>query len=489
MRRVFVGLAVATAVAAPAQAEVAWYALQADGAHIGYATHEVAARADGREIVTESVTDLAGAAGFLVRVTDRTTRRENRAGRTVSIVSEARIGRDRTRTSARIEPGAAHVVRQTPRDRRAFTVVLPAGVRFDGGEGLLADWDPAANPKLVFDDFDLETLAVDRVTIEPAPPLPSDPPGGMAALRKRYEGAELRGVVRLSLDAKREVVAVTQPLFSATLTSRLSDRATALAEHPPYATLRGVITKSPYRIAGPLAHGQIRYAFEFRDGLAFLPPTTPEQRVTRVAEGVTLDICEACGPGMSADPDALAAARKPTAWLQSDHPRLRRIAGPIARLHVSDARKMELLVEAARPHITKVEFAGHYSALETLDRRAGDCTEAAVLLAALGRAAGIPTKVANGLVYARAYYHGVSNAFMPHSWTLAYVDGRWRSYDLALDSFDSTHIALTVGDGDARSLTAAGRLAGLLVWNGMTAVRTPGEPEPTRAGQARSARP
>ena len=95
-----------------------------------------------------------------------------------------------------------------------------------------------------------------------------------------------------------------------------------------------------------------------------------------------------------------------------------------------------------------------------------------MLLAALGRAAGIPTKVVNGLVYSRAYYHKISNAFMPHSWTLAYVDGRWQSFDLALEAFDSSHIALTVGDGDARSMAAASQIAGLLEWNNVTEVRS-----------------
>ena len=131
-----------------------------------------------------------------------------------------------------------------------------------------------------------------------------------------------------------------------------------------------------------------------------------------------------------------------------------------------------LLRRKARPYIRKVDFNGHYSALETMDRRAGDCTEAAVLLAAFGRAAGIPTRVVNGLVYSRASYHGVSNAFMPHSWTLAYVDGKWKSFDLALDAFDDTHIALTIGDGDERSIVAASQLGGLLRWDSMAEVRT-----------------
>jgi len=89
----------------------------------------------------------------------------------------------------------------------------------------------------------------------------------------------------------------------------------------------------------------------------------------------------------------------------------------------------------------------------------------------LGRAAGIPMRVASGLTYSRESYHGVSNAFMPHSWTLAYVDGRWRSFDLALNEFDSTHIALTIGDGDPRSVAAAGQLASLLVLDSLAEVR------------------
>jgi hypothetical protein len=119
----------------------------------------------------------------------------------------------------------------------------------------------------------------------------------------------------------------------------------------------------------------------------------------------------------------------------------------------------------------RIEFAGHYTALDTIVRRAGDCTEAAVLLAALGRAVRIPTRVVSGLVYSRDDYHGLGNVFVPHSWVLAYVDGEWRSFDAALDHFDSTHIALIIGDGDARSIEAANQLAGLLEWQGMTEVR------------------
>ena len=65
----------------------------------------------------------------------------------------------------------------------------------------------------------------------------------------------------------------------------------------------------------------------------------------------------------------------------------------------------------------------------------------------------------------------MSNAFIPHSWTLAYVDGAWRSFDLSLREFDSAHIALTIGDGDPRSIAAAGQLASLLRLDTMAEIR------------------
>ena len=94
-----------------------------------------------------------------------------------------------------------------------------------------------------------------------------------------------------------------------------------------------------------------------------------------------------------------------------------------------------------------------------------------MLLAALGRAAGIPTRVVSGLAYSRVQILGAANSFMPHSLGRRLCGRRWKSFDLALEQFDSSHIALTIGDGDARSIMAASQLASLLDWEAMAEVR------------------
>ncbi len=475
----------ATAAAAAEMSNVTWYSIAAqNGAMIGNASHQSMADGAGRLTIDTQDIDVGdevpdGRSAFnemrvrSMHMSWRTVRKEDAAGRTLTISVRSTTGRDWVRSDARIEDGTAAIIRQTPSETRTVAVPLPADTRFDGGEELLRGWNPAVQPRLEFESFNIDAMAVERVVIEAAPGLPGDPANSVAALRRTYQGDTLLSAVRLLLDRDGRIAEVVQPMFGTEVAIRMTDRKTATAPHPAYRVMARVMTKSPFRIPPSAVRGHIRYRFGFRDGIVFALPQTSEQRVVADGNFAVADICADCGPGLSNDAATLADALKPTMWMQSDHPRLRAIADPIAKLDISGAEKMKLLLAAARPYLRNIDFAGHYSALETLERRSGDCTEAAVLLAALGRAAGIPTQVASGMVYSRESYHGVSNVFLPHSWTLAYVDGAWRSFDLALDTFDSTHIALSIGDGDERSVRAAGQLAGLLRWDGMTEVRPP----------------
>ncbi len=450
-----------------------WYTIVADsGSTLGHVSLEVASRVDGRDLIESQQIYLRESGGLPHRARTRTIVREDAEGRAISIESTSQMGRFRTRTSARVGGARVEVERETPSGRGHETVELPANVRFDDGDALVQAWSPDTMPRLEFLNFDSDTMAVERIVIE-AQGAP-DAQGRLSAIRWRYESEQLRSVARLVLERGR-VVEVAQPMFGETFRTRLTDRASATRSHPPYQVIPNMAQRSPFRISSEARQGHMRFRYEFREGVTFPLPQTGEQRA-RVEQGfATLDICNDCGPGLATDAASLADASRATAWLQSDHPRLQAMVAAIRNYNVSDTRKMELLLERAIPYLEEADFNGHYSALDTLDRRSGDCTEAAVLLAALGRAAGIPTRVASGVSYSRESYHGVSNAFIPHSWTLAYVDGAWRSFDLSLRAFDSAHIALTIGDGDPRSIAAAGQLASLLRLDSIAEVRRRGD--------------
>ena len=95
------------------------------------------------------------------------------------------------------------------------------------------------------------------------------------------------------------------------------------------------------------------------------------------------------------------------------------------------------------------------NAVEVFETRVGDCNEHSVLLAALLRAAGIPSRVCIGLVYSKG-------SFFYHAWNECYL-GRWVSMDATLNQMpaDATHITLVQGglDRQVEILTLIGKLS------------------------------
>jgi transglutaminase-like putative cysteine protease len=87
--------------------------------------------------------------------------------------------------------------------------------------------------------------------------------------------------------------------------------------------------------------------------------------------------------------------------------------------------------------------------------RRGDCNEHAVLVAALLRAAGVPTRIVAGLAYA-------GDGFYYHAWNEVWLDG-WMSADAVFDQMpvDATHVQLIEGGPErhVRLAEVVGRLA------------------------------
>jgi hypothetical protein len=227
----------------------------------------------------------------------------------------------------------------------------------------------------------------------------------------------------------------------------------------PLDVMSRLIVSSPFRVPRSAFAGPIRYVLSRTDGDTPSLPATGEQSVVLDGSRAVLTICVSCGENAVLTEDDRKRALEPNAWVQSDSDVVRRFANRSSAAGTPD-QVMSQLVEAVRKHMTgPVDYLGYATAQQALRTRGGDCTEFAVLLAALARARGIPARVAFGLVYSERF-SGKKEVFSPHAWVLAWTGTRWKSYDAGIGSFDATHIALAVGDGDPHDRDAASSAAG-----------------------------
>ncbi len=142
--------------------------------------------------------------------------------------------------------------------------------------------------------------------------------------------------------------------------------------------------------------------------------------------------------------DDAAGALVATAFVQSDHPRLRETAARVLDGE-TDARNAAVLLRRwVYRNLEKRAVASIPNALQVLEMGEGDCNEHAVLFAALARAAGLPSRVAAGVVYSEG-------VFLYHAWNEVWLGERWVSVDAAFDQMpaDATHIKLVEGEPDS----------------------------------------
>lgn len=171
-------------------------------------------------------------------------------------------------------------------------------------------------------------------------------------------------------------------------------------------------------------------------------------------------------------PDAkLKPYLQASTMLDIDDRRIRRLARRGAASATTPAGKAAALRRFVTDYVSDKNLdIGFATASEVAKNRSGDCTEHGVLLAALARAAGIPSRGVSGIVQVPDGPLGAEglNAFGYHMWTQVYIGGQWVDIDAALrqTDCDPTHIALALmplGDeGMLESLMAIFPLLGQL---------------------------
>ena len=154
-----------------------------------------------------------------------------------------------------------------------------------------------------------------------------------------------------------------------------------------------------------------------------------------------------------ADTPELHPYLQASAYLEVNAPEIQTLAKQAVGDEKNPVLAAHLIERFVRNYITKKDLnIGFGSAEETAKSREGDCTEHAVLCAALGRAAGLPTRCVVGFGYIPPGDEEptVSSAtatdtgfFGFHMWAEAWIGPEeWVPMDAALDGFDVGHIAI-----------------------------------------------
>ncbi len=128
------------------------------------------------------------------------------------------------------------------------------------------------------------------------------------------------------------------------------------------------------------------------------------------------------------NPDPGKEFKSPSSFLQSDDELIVQDAREAVGDEKDPWKAAQLMEHWVYEKISKKNFSTLLAtAAEVAKDLSGDCTEHSVLLAAMCRARGIPSRVAVGLVYAP----GISG-FGGHMWTEVFVNGAWIPLDATL---------------------------------------------------------
>jgi len=149
-------------------------------------------------------------------------------------------------------------------------------------------------------------------------------------------------------------------------------------------------------------------------------------------------------------------AMMPNRFLQSDYKEIIYLARRAVK-DTKDAAEAAKRIEAfvAEYIENKGLSVGYATAAEVAASKQGDCTEFAVLTAAMCRAVGIPAQIVVGIAYVKNFA-GLHDRFGGHAWIQAYIggeSGKWIGLDAAfksagLDGYGAGHIALATSNGE-----------------------------------------
>ncbi len=427
-----------------------WQAVFMQGKRVGYV--HIRMRLEGDVIVSRTRTKLTlRRFGTDVTVRMEEAFRERADGTPLSFSTVQKTGGMAIRTEGTIKEGKLHLVYVQGGRRREKTVEWDAEALFPYAlerETRSLNLKPGAEFTVKVFSPDISVTEAVEITMKVIGPEPVDVLGVRhEAVKIEARISKLPCVVETSWVDSQGNALVTK-LSAMNLRLVRCTKEYALAEVEPADLSGAIMVKPDKRLWFPERLKRLVLRLSTEDGSPFaveLASAGHQRVIERSDKSVTIEISPAL---TKTDEEDLAPYLVPSTYLDCRDERIVTAASDAVGDETDPWRKAQALRRAVHDLIEAKTFGvAMATASEVIEAREGDCTEHAVLLAAMARAEGIPSRVAVGLMY-------VYGRFGYHMWTQVYVGGAWRDVDAALPGrdFDAAHIRLstsTLGDGDS----------------------------------------
>ncbi len=439
--------------------EVDYMAILMDGKKIGHAIHTRRVEAS-RVTTIEQMNLLIGRGAAAIQFTGIETSVENTAGKPVAFEMVQNISGMEQRRKGTINSGKVKMTIQNGPSMEQKVFAYPQGALMAEGMRLL-QLQMGLQPGLKYEtrifrpDMDQALPA----QVEVGPKTRVDLFGRVLDLTE----------VKVSMQVGEQVIAVTSyvdetmkalksivPMMGMQLEMIACDKAFALSQDSVVDFLDKLCVVSPAALTDRDLDGPIIYELTATTDKRLILPTTSTQTVKEIAPGRFQLTIQPVKPqdGVKYPYDGKdAQIRKmmePAEYLQSKDAKILDLV-KYAVTSTDDAAKAVFQIENfVKGYITKKDLSvGYASAAEVAQTRQGDCSEHAILAAAMCRAVGIPARVVCGVVYVEAL-GDKKNVFGGHMWAEAYIGDAWIPLDptRAPHGFSAGHIALACGNGE-----------------------------------------
>lgn len=403
-------------VPAGAVSEERWYTFSIGDTPVGWVTEQ----ADGlttRTVLSARLTRL----GKSIDMRFDTTITEDADGAFVALEYEAVLAKQPLKLQARLEGRQVRIL--TPPHER----LVDAGADRPLGPMAIARLTAkrlrATGDRIEYTIFSPELQRVARVARQLIAMSAKSPCGAAPANRveETIEGLPTPRTIWLDANAITIGDSIAGP-FGPMSTCRSSKEAAMSANGTlPADVYEKTLARSNVRFADPFSLDRIVLRVRPRDPSQALPDFNAHNQ--RVSAAGIVEVTRASRTNPST---AEAPAREfidSNTYVESDNAEIRRIAKDL-----SAANRLDTALAVTKwtaENLTMDAGIVMAGASELVRDRRGTCMGYATLLAALARAAGLPSRVVMGYVY----YGGIWGG---HAWTEMFIDGAWLPFDAAV---------------------------------------------------------